>query len=135
MKSPSKDQQAERDRLIAALTAAESEIETAIARYNSHLGEHRDEITAVVAVYNELVADADALRNWAEADIQEYMNDRSEKWQEGERGQAYEVWRQSFENLDLSGIGIEVELPDDLEEPSFDARAVLEQEWESEVAE
>ena len=82
--------------LTAAHTAMQNEwpvLEAAIAKYNS-----------LIDAYNAALEDARGFADDCNNAIEEYMSDKSEKWQEGERGQAFEEWRQEFENASFDDI-------------------------------
>ena len=57
-------------------------------------------------------------------EMQGYIDDRSEKWQEGERGQAYMAWQQEFSDNDLEAI--ELDQPEPLELSTGDQTEILE---------
>lgn len=104
-----------RDDLIAKMADASAKIGDAVERFNAAMSDHRQSVEDAVDAYNELVSEARDLANDIAAQAEEDISSKSEKWQEGERGQAAAEYQQAWEGLDLDSI--EVELPDDV---SFD---------------
>jgi hypothetical protein len=79
-----------RDTLAEDLNVIGTEVELAVDKYNAKVNE---------------------IKEWASevaSDIDSFMSDKSEKWQEGERGQAYEEWKSSYENFDLEELDVDV---------------------------
>jgi hypothetical protein len=76
--------------------------------------EDTDTRTATVAqdAYNEAVADANAWLGEIASEIDDYISERSEKWQDSERGQAYRAWHEVF-TAELEDV--ELDEPDVLE--------------------
>lgn len=97
MKKLSKSQVEERGRHMAKLEETQVALEQAIAAYKAALVEAQQFCAGVAE------------------EIRAYFDDKSEKWQEGERGQAYEEWATGWEG---------VEFPE-VDEPSEQAAEVL----------
>jgi len=108
-------------------------VEAAIEAYNSKLDdEWGSGLGPMIEDYNAAVADATQWKQEVAQSIQDYMDERSEKWQEGEAAQRYSAWRDEYDG-DVSTF--DVERPDDIsieepEEIAFDlddAAELLEQ--------
>jgi hypothetical protein len=127
MKTLDKDIIERRDELIGDLAKVETELANVIERCNGMLDDIRSEVGEVVEHYNALVEDARRLRDDAQAAVQGFLDQKSEKWKEGERGQLYATWVSNLESLDLADI--EVDLPEEIERPSCDALAELEEQF------
>ncbi len=87
-----KKQIEERDRIQAELTIREAAFESA-----------REALNEMIVKANE----------WAEevaTEIDDYMSQRTDKWLDGERGQAYDEWKTAYQNFSLDEID-EPELP------------------------
>jgi hypothetical protein len=58
------------------------------------------------------------------------MSEKSDKWLEGDRGQAYSTWKEYFENADLEESSLEepdqIEVPDEPSELSVDLEDAVE---------
>jgi hypothetical protein len=72
--------------------------------------------------YNALVADAESLRDDVLSSIQDFCGDKSEKWQESEKGQNYAQWAGLWEDqfdqvdeLDLDHHDRLCNLPEDID--------------------
>lgn len=85
-----------------------------------------NELTAAIAAHNEARADLTSALEEIAQDIDSYISDRSEKWQEGDTGQAYSAWKNSVES---AGSDIfEVIAPDPIfvDDVYDDAETILE---------
>lgn len=83
MKKLTKEQRATRDRLIGELEILQTRVETAIEAYKTKCQE------------------AQAFAQDVSEEIQSYIGERSDKWQESDVGIAFSEWQQSWENLEL----------------------------------
>lgn len=113
MKSISKDDSKRRDSLTATLNTEFAKLQDshnvlleAVAKYN-----------ADVEAFNEKLQEARGFCDDIANEIDNYISDKSDKWQEGERGEAYGAWRDEWQNVDITDI----ETIADPEAPDFDA--------------
>jgi hypothetical protein len=102
------------DRLYGALAEA-------LDVYNNGISEAFDLLLATpLEEYNQAVTDALQWGQDAADEIEDYMSDRSDKWRESDRGQAYEEWQNEFASFNPEEIEIdqpelvEVEEPEEL---------------------
>lgn len=98
MKKLSKADIEARDVLITRLNDAFSELTNAVDEFNSTIQSQWTDVEEKQNAYNEVLAEAG---EWAEGirdQIDEYMGERSEKWQEGETASQYESWKGEYEN-------------------------------------
>jgi hypothetical protein len=116
MKSLSKPQLRERDELDTKLTQRAQLLRDAVAAFNGAMAESFKDVEAARDAYNQVVVEANEWQSNIVSDMESYQADRSEKWQEGEEGQAYQSWMDAFgeelEELDLP-------LPEDMESPDL----------------
>src|SRR5262249_9050748 len=99
----------EREVLWAALQAA-------VERFNDGQREAWEPVVHAQSVVNTKIEEATQWRTDIAAEMDEYLTERSEKWQESERGQAYQAWRDEYEE-EMDAIELD-EPPDiELEEP------------------
>jgi len=129
----------ERDETQRALAEAHADLEAAVETFNTQRGRHWGDLVAALEDYNEqvtelwtAVAEAQSVYNAAverantwladvASDIEAYMNDRSEKWADSPRGQAYSAWHDAYESATLEEseleepAEVEVDEPEDLE--------------------
>ena len=65
-------------------------------------------VAQAVEEYRKSIVEAQEFCQEVVDDIAAYVDEKSDKWREGERGQAYESWQQDWENVEFS----ECEPPD-----------------------
>jgi len=97
MKKISKDQINRRDELQGKLQSLMTDLETACEAYNEALREKWGAIDDALGAYNEAIGEVNEWQQEVAADIQSYVDDRSEKWQESDKAQEYDSWREEFE--------------------------------------
>lgn len=106
-----------RDELIEQLGKAQAALEDAISSFNEKLSDLRDGLIEKVNDYNEALADAQSWIEDVKADREGEYEDKSERWQEGEKGQAARAWLDEYEAFELTEV--ELDLPGDIEEPDL----------------
>lgn len=84
------------------LEVAHNTICEAVEAYNEELTEYNAKVQELRDYRDELLAD-----------MQCYYEEKSERWQEGEKGAAYQTWMDEWENLDIPDDFERVEQPDD----------------------
>lgn len=82
-----------------------------------------EEIQNAIGEYNGVIATVTEWRDDLVQQMQDYQGERSDRWQEGDAGQAYQSWIDEWENLDLS----EVETPDMPDQPEPEHMESIEQ--------
>jgi len=103
----------ERNELTGPLREKYEAIEAAVDEFNNAQALALEKVNEAIAAYNEAL---DPVREWVagiKGDIEMFIDDKSEKWQEGERGQAVIEWKDQFENIELDDVSIDE--PDTLE--------------------
>jgi hypothetical protein len=111
LKALTKDHLHDRAMLCARLREAYAMLETAIDTYNTLIADAWMPLQAAADDYNRLVAEAQDWANDIAREIQEQIDDHNDKWQEGERGQAYMAWQSEYENITLETIKLEEPTP------------------------
>lgn len=117
----------DREGIKTELENAWTAVEDAVAEYNETVNEAKSKITSVVESYNNVLGEAAV---WS-ASIMERLNcefeEKTEKWQESERGQNVSAMISEYENFSLDDIS--VDWPDDLaiENPEPDLEALPEE--------
>jgi hypothetical protein len=96
-----------------------------VEKINNEIMEAQIRLTAAIEVYNERVDDARAFAEGVASEMDDYMSDRSDRWQESDAGSAYSAWKEEWENADFSPLDME-DLPT-VEEPELTAAETLEQ--------
>lgn len=117
MKSVHKGTRLEFSVAFDALRAAALELNAEREAIAAELEGLAERVNAKVGAYNEAVRDFNEKVDEVVEVIDEYVADRSDRWREGEKGQAYDAWRQAVEEARLD----EVDEVDDLELEGEDA--------------
>ena len=115
MKKISRTQQAEINKAVDALGEAGKALAQAIDSYNEALEPLRVDIEAARDTYNEKIADLKAVYVDIAGEARAYYDDRSQKWQEGEAGEAYSEWVDQLDEPQIEEI--DLDLPEPLEMP------------------
>ena len=100
-----------RDNLIAEMRAKWEAVEDAARVYNEALAELRAPIAAALAEYNEVVEEARGFAEDVARGAEEAIDAKSERWQEGEKGQAAIEYRDAWDGVDLGEV--EIAWPED----------------------
>jgi hypothetical protein len=95
------------------VSQAWAKVAEAVEYFNTELDEAwGNTLQPALEEYNEAVADANAWKQEVAGDIQAYIDERSDKWREGEACGRYEAWREPYDD-EISSA--EFERPDDLD--------------------
>lgn len=81
------------------------------------IGKANEVVAEAVAEYNEALEKAREFRDEIVGAMQEYHSERSEKWQEGDAGSAYQEWIDAWEAMELD----ELPEPDEIDIPEHAA--------------
>lgn len=103
----SKQERAQRDDLCARLNAARATLDEKVEDVNDAVQTAIDALEAAVASYNDVLEEARGFVADIVAQGEEDIDDKSERWQEGERGEAARAWVDEWECAQLD----DVELP------------------------
>jgi hypothetical protein len=111
----SKAEQVRIDELVTKFSSARANLELSVATYNETVNEARGKVDDELAVLNEI---RDELRGVVE-DIHSEKNgdfdDKSENWQDGDRGSATRTWIDAIEEVkDMLDDEIEIEVIDEM---------------------
>lgn len=109
----SKAERERRSDIAERLREAAINISSAVAEHNAVLATAREHIEATVDAYNVVLSEALEFAQDIASAAEEAISEKSESWQNGERGHAAEAWRSEWESMDLSDI--EVDVPDDID--------------------
>jgi len=113
----SKSDAAQADKIADDLDEAAETLIDAVSAFNAAMEEAFKAVEEAQARYTECV---DAARSFADdvaSEARSEWDDKSEKWQEGERGQAAGEWVEEWEGLDFDTA--EIVMPDPIEEPDL----------------
>jgi hypothetical protein len=107
------------------LREAQGKLEDALDIYNTAVTNLRGPLEEALAAYNELVGEARGFVEDIASAADNEISDKSEKWQEGEKGQAAIEWKDAWEQATFDEI--EIEFPDDLTLDGLDHADTIEQ--------
>ena len=150
MNKLNKTQLKERGEHVDAVREGQQKLSEAVDAFNAKRSELYETLAEAVTVYNDELSVAfseleeaakefdeklQGARDWRDqmtSDLDEYIGERSDKWQESDKGQEVTSWREAFD-IDLETITfeapdyVEVAEPDDLEVEMEDQADALEQ--------
>ena len=88
---------AEIDKLCNRLRDGYDELNAAIDKYNEAVKALWEPVQKALDTYNEAISDANCYANdELTSGMQEYYDEKSEKWQQGEKGQRFDAWLQEW---------------------------------------
>lgn len=93
-----------REALVEAIEEAKSELE----KINSNLENARADL-------NQIVSEANDLRAEIAAEIESYVDTKSDSWREGEKGSAYADWQDRWETEIEEVEEVEIGAPEDVD--------------------
>lgn len=115
-----------RDKIIAALRETYTALEEAVEAYNAAAEELWGKVEEAREPYESALDEA---REWLAEQVEameEYVGERSEKWQESDAADIYREWKQQFEDIEVADLDLDTpahveynangDLPDQLEE-------------------
>ena len=108
-----------RAEIVEAINEAWGKLDDAINVYNDAVAALREPLADALAAYNESVSEARGFAEDVVSQADEDLGDKSEKWQEGERGRAAVEFKDAWEYLSFDEI--EIEYPDDvaIDDPGY----------------
>jgi len=115
MKKLSNATLAARDALVTRLRAHYAALDTAVDAFNVQMDEKWESVVEAQDAYNDAVSDA---KEWLEqhaTDMEEYRDERSDRWRDSAPGLAYQAWIDAFRGVELEES--ELEIPRGLDMP------------------
>lgn len=123
MKKLAAAQQKEMMRLSSSLDVRKNDVSQRIADFNTKIQELIDEfnseISQIVQSYNDVASEANAFVEEVKNAQQEYYDERSEKWQESDRGSEYQDWMNEWD-IEIEEVEVEEAHFDEIDEPDID---------------
>jgi hypothetical protein len=116
----SKQQLAQRDALAADLRQQATVLNTAIAAFNRGVAPLAQAVTTATDDYNQMLDTARTLANDIAETARRKFDEKSERWQDGDRGIQIRTW---IEQWEMSLDDVELDLPEPLEEIDPDDHA------------
>ena len=114
MKRLNRKQSSEKASHVQAINTAKEKLEEVILEYNSKMGAAWGPVQEALDKLNQAVAEANEFRDDICTQQQDYYDERSEKWQEGDAGSSYSSW---MEEWDSELEEVRMEPPEELEVP------------------
>lgn len=130
MKKLSKQQLAEKEQHKTDIDAAKAALDKAVEEYNEAIDREYMKVEAAINNYNGVAESFNQWREQIRSDQENYQSERSEKWQEGDSGQAYQEWMDAWGeeveelqvtepdkleiNIDVTGESIEQQYTDEV---------------------
>lgn len=125
MKALTKEQRKDWEGRLETLNEKFTALADAVAAYNEAVAKAWDGIAAAQTEYNAAVENAVEFRDQVVSDIDDYVDEKSDKWKEGEKADNYQTWKDAWEGAEIPES--ELEQPDDLEMEVEDAGESLSQ--------
>lgn len=100
MKELSKERMAQRDKFVEELHAIELELDTADTVVLNSI----EAANATIDKYNAKLREVETWRDEITADMENYYDEKSEKWQEGDAGSEYSEWKDEWNGFDTSEL-------------------------------
>jgi DNA anti-recombination protein RmuC len=107
-----------RSEIAAELREKGEALVNAVDAFNEAMGKAAESVKTALDDYNAVVRKAGEFRDEVVSEMEQHYEDRSDKWQEGERGTAYGDWKSNWEEMAIEDL--EVELPDDVDQPDLE---------------
>jgi hypothetical protein len=117
MKRLSKKQQERHEELLVQLTTARDDLNQAIIHFNEEVSKLHGDLAPKVTAVNEAITLVNAFVEEIHGDQECFYDERSEKWQENDAGQAYADWMGEWE---MSIDELELEEPTPFDEVEID---------------
>ena len=122
MQRLSKKESDQRESLATALDSKQEKLEAAIRAFNEARESLWGKVEDAIAEYNAAVEQAQEFRADIESAQDDYMSDKSEKWTEGEKGEAYSAWKDEW---GIEFEELEIEASEELEAPEMEHAQLL----------
>jgi hypothetical protein len=101
-----------RDQHVEKLEKMWSEIDQAVDAYNEGASRLRAPVVEAIEKYNEAAGEAKEFAESVATRLEGEFDERSEKWRDGDKGQAAAELRDAWQEMEMEGL--ELEWPEDL---------------------
>lgn len=123
MKRLSKQELQQRDEFADALEVSRNKLCDAVDEFNTKIAALYEPVANAVEEYNGIAVDAQNWRDDIVSQMDDYIGERSEKWLEGDTGQAYQEWKDSWESLSIETF--DIEQPEEIDLPEIEGPEAL----------
>jgi len=124
MKALNQEQTKRKGELIDEIRTAHNELDTAVQAYNTAMAAEKIKVEEKLETLNEKIRDSKEWLGDVHSDMDSYFDERSEKWQEGENGQNYSTWKDTYDQVTTDDVTID--FPDDLDLPDCETPSEME---------
>lgn len=111
-----KDEIRQRDAYVAELRKVADLLEDAVRVFNEELEAARVKMRGAIDDYNETLTAARGFAEDIASRLSDEIDEKSEKWQEGEKGEAAVAFKDEWEGVSLEEIDPDNVLPGDMED-------------------
>lgn len=127
-----KDEMKTKTELGESLEKAWASVEEAVGVYNDDIKVAKEKVTKVIASFNDVAAQAATFIAGVAERAEGEIGDKTEKWQESEKGEAAASWKDEWSEFDADGIEIMDWWPEELviEQPTVVDLDALPEEME-----
>jgi predicted nucleic acid-binding Zn-ribbon protein len=102
-----KKELAERTKLCDDVRSAADVLEEALTDFQDAVQTAYDALQDKVTAYNETLAPLREFKDDISSRLEEEISDKSERWQESDKGQAASEWQQEWANADIEDIELD----------------------------
>lgn len=124
MKKLSKADVQQHGALVNNLQRAQTVVENAVETFNATMRKAWEDVVAAKDAYALTLQEAETFRAERYAEMEEYLNDRSDNWHGSDAGEQYSQWMNEWDG-ELEEL--ELEEPEEADVPSFDTIDSFEQ--------
>jgi DNA repair exonuclease SbcCD ATPase subunit len=111
--------------IISRWREAQENLAREVETFNEKMRDAFRDVETARDEYNSALADALSFAEDVATDAQEYFDNKSEKWQESDKGAAHTDWMDTLSNFGAEECNLDT--PDDLEAPSDDDVSLFEE--------
>jgi outer membrane murein-binding lipoprotein Lpp len=101
--------------LAMKLRDTHSDLTSSVQDYNAQVAELYGAVEVAQDAYNSAVEEANEFVQGIVSDIENYVDERSDKWKESDAGQVLFAWLEEWQSVDLEESCLD--MPDELDEP------------------
>lgn len=123
MKSVDKQDQEKMEAIASALSDQHDAIAVKVGEINDLISD----LNGMVGAYNQHITEANELASEIATQIENYMDEKSDKWREGEAAERYESWLSDWQNVEVDDVSTfeELEWPDSVDDPFEEVSTTL----------
>jgi len=102
-----KAQKTAKDQISTDLANAWTDLEEAFEQYNLRVQEAFATLQAQITLYNNELSKARDFASEVAQETADYISEKSDKWQESDKGQEYQSFQEEYESLQLDDIELD----------------------------